>query len=167
MTTKVNGTSGTDRVDVNGLCVQRIEATPYSTYSTDNSNNFPLDNTIPQNTEGGLYCSVTITPKKATNRLVIRGVAFCGTAAANNIGVSICDSAIANAIAATTMTNAAISYSVTIPIYAEIIAGSTVTRTYQLRVGTAAGTLYMNGNSTGAFFGGVGACRLSVEEYQA
>ena len=163
----MNGDTGVSKVDVNGLCVQRVEATPYSTYSTDSSASFPMDNTIPQNTEGGAYCTVTITPKKSTNRLVIRGEFFGATGAANNVGVSICDSSIANSLAATMTTNGGTSYGITIPIHVELVAGSTSARTYQLRVGTAAGTLYTNGTSSGALFGGVGACRLSVEEYQA
>ena len=47
----------------------------------------PLDNTIPQNTEGDEYLSVTITPKSSTNRLVIKSqiIVSNSSAAAKNL----------------------------------------------------------------------------------
>lgn len=150
---------------IQDVIVQRVEATPYSTYSTDNTHTFPIDNTIPQKTEGGSYCSVTITPTSASNKLVIEGIFYGGTDGANNIGVSICDTGINDCLAAVVVTNTGAGYAVAIPINCTIAAGSTATRTYQLRAGTAAGTLHINGISTSnQLFNGKLAARLSVTE---
>ena len=54
--------------------VQRVEATPYTTY-TSFTTTIPFDDTIPQNTEGTEIITVAITPTNVSNRLKIYLVA--------------------------------------------------------------------------------------------
>ncbi|HEY6021943.1 MAG TPA: hypothetical protein VIY48_19400, partial [Candidatus Paceibacterota bacterium] len=67
----------------------------------------PLDDTIPQNTEGNQYMSLSVTPTKTTNFLNI-DVTFIGSSdVANPIIVALFQDSIANALAAAMQTNAA------------------------------------------------------------
>jgi hypothetical protein len=148
-----------------GKLVQRVEATPYTTYSSDSTGSLPLDDTIPQKTEGAAYCSVSITPKSSTNRLVLKGIAQVGGNGANTIGVTLVDTAINDCLAAVAGTLPAANYQASIPIEHEMEAGSTSARTYQLRIGSAAGnTFFVNGTTAARLFGGKMGCRLWVEE---
>lgn len=54
-------------------------STPVSTSST-----IPIDNTVPQNTEGAELITVTITPTKSTSKLVIFFQGFFGTGGITN-----------------------------------------------------------------------------------
>lgn len=151
-----------------GTVVQCVEATPYTT-RTDISTAIPTDDTIPQNTEGFQICTLNITPKSATNRLVIEGIGIYGTIAnAGTVTAAIFQGATANAIAvgaaggpAGGMTNP--------NVYHEMAAGGTSSITFTLRVGpsAAATNFYINGNSGGRLFGGIGAARLRVREIAA
>lgn len=148
-----------------GKLVQRVEATPFTTYASDSSGSLPIDDTIPQNTEGSWYCSLSITPKSATNRLVLHGIAQVTGNGSNTIVVTLCDSAISNALAVATATLGGANYQTAIPIEHELVAGSTSARTYQLRIGASAGvTFFLNGSTTTRLFGGVMGTRLWVEE---
>lgn len=148
-----------------GKLVQRVEATPFTTYASDASGSLPIDDTIPQKGEGGAYCSVSITPKSSTNRLVIKGIAQVGGNGANTIGVTLVDTAINDCLAAVAVTIPSANYQASIPIEHEMEAGSTSARTYQLRIGAAAGvTFFVNGATTARLLGGKMGCRLWVEE---
>ena len=62
----------------------------------------PFDDTIPQNTEGDQYMSVSITPKSTTNKLLILVNAFQSHTNANGQnGCALFQDSIANALACT------------------------------------------------------------------
>ena len=155
-------------MSMSGQVIQHVEAVPFTTYASDSAGSLPMDDTIPQKTEGANYVSLSITPKFATSRLVIRGEALVGGNGANNVGAFIADTAINDALAANVVTLSAAGHMDVIPVYAEISAGSTSARTYQLRLGAASGvTFFVNGNTSNRFFGGVAGCKLSCEEVSA
>jgi len=130
----------------------------------------PLDDTIPQITEGEEILTVTITPKSASNRLQIDFTGFGAiSTAANNATAALFVDSTANALAATTanFTNNAAQYPFA-PLSIEVPAGSTTARTYRLRVGPAtAATMRMNGASAARNFGGVSRSVLKVTELTA
>jgi hypothetical protein len=150
---------------VSGGVVQRVEATPFTTYSSDSSGSLPIDDTIPQKTEGNAYVSVSITPKSSTNRLVIKGIAHIGGNGADTVCVTLVDTAINDCLAAVVTTLGGANYHASVPIEHELEAGSTSARTYQLRIGAGAGkTFFVNGGTSTRLFGGKMGCRLWVEE---
>ncbi|MBN2115200.1 MAG: virulence factor Pgp3 [Anaerolineales bacterium] len=145
------------------VLVQRVEATPNTTYSSITTA-LPVDDSIPQNTEGDEVITVTITPTSATNRLVIRAK-FMGTSNTALLTViALFQDATANALAVAYQISTADGL-MSIDLVYEMAAGTTSATTFKLRAGNNGGaTTYVNGVSAGRRFGGVSACRLSVEE---
>ena len=144
--------------------VQVVEATPYTTYSSS-ATAIPYDDTIPQNTEGAEWVTVTITPTSATNRLRIEAeIPQCTSSAAEVIAAAIFQDTTANALAVSAEYAPAGSSSLSLRVSYEMAAGTTSATTFKLRAGSAAGTIYVNGTAAARRFGGVSAIRMRVTE---
>lgn len=141
--------------------IQIVEATPYTTYSSHTAV-IPLDDTVPQNTEGDEIITVSITPKKTTNRLRITCTSDVVTSSAAAAVVALFQDSIADALAVTR--NGYALYSNNTLIH-EMEAGTTSSITFKIRLGPeSSGTIYINGNNIARRFGGISAVRLRVEE---
>ncbi len=125
----------------------------------------PLDDTIPQNTEGVEVLTCSITPISTLSTLLITTSfsARIDTLGGNNrwIGGVFQDST-ANALAASTgrqHTTGIIRYIMT--------SGTTSSTTFKLRIGpNAGGTCYVNGDTSGnRVYGGVSYAIMTIEEY--
>jgi hypothetical protein len=131
------------------------------------STSIPQDNTIPQISEGtALTNSITITPKSASNILVIR---VTGTAQNSNISTSVFalfQDSTANALKATVVTVPIAGASSTWVLEHVMPAGTTSATTFSIRAGTNTGSLNVNAN-TGFSLGAVldSASYLQVQEY--
>lgn len=150
-----------------GKIVQVVEATPYSAWSNTGVA-IPADNTIPQNTEGAEWVTVSITPTSATNRLRIE--AFIPSVALSTSVIAtaaIFQDSTANALAAGQAKPSAADVLFQLKIEHEMAAGTTSSTTFKLRAGPASGTLYVNGISSTALLGGILSIRLSVTEIAA
>lgn len=149
-----------------GKLVQRVEGTPYTTYASS-ATVIPYDDTIPQNTEGTEYVTVSITPKNASNRLVIRAHAsFVSADAARTIAGAIFQDTTANALAVSAVTIPTAGYGSPLQVLHEMAAGTISATTFKFRIGPPAGTVYINGYGA-RYYGGVNAVRISVEEIAA
>lgn len=168
---------GTDMVILNPLppavvapsgVLQRVEATPYVTY-TSTATIIPLDDTIPQIAEGVEYLTATITPSNAANRLRVTAYApvLTGSVAAMSAIAALFQDATADALAVSHMSfgNSGSTNGSSLTLTHEMAAGTTSATTFRLRLGPSTGTLYINGSSSARFFGGIGAMRLTVEEF--
>ena len=117
-------------------------------------NQIPLDDTIPQNTEGDEILSVTITPTNVNSILVIDAVVL-GLTGNNEAVYAIFQDSTVNALFATASfsTN---NRAGTTSIQAYITAGTTSATTIKLRAGYSVpgGSLCINGDTSRAFFGG-------------
>lgn len=127
----------------------------------------PYDDTIPQNTEGDQYLTVTITPKNSAHNLVIEVILYCSHTVASDelIGALFKDS-IVNALAATIVifhsTNEKMK---AIVLKYEMTAGTTSATTFNFRAGSSTGaTMYVNGTGAGRKFGGVLKSYMRVTE---
>lgn len=127
----------------------------------------PFDDTIPQNTEGDQYMSLSYTPTSATNMLRI-DVSLFGSLSVNaEFSVALFQDSTANALAATGQ------YMVGGPTnnYAQTLthtmtAGTTSATTFKVRAGgAAAGTFTFNGRSSARRFGGVASSFITITEY--
>jgi hypothetical protein len=128
----------------------------------------PEDNTVPQATEGTEIVSVSLTPKSSTNRVRI---VFSGFGAVTSSSYGLATSLTIDggpAVMAGMFDNKGtdgIGYSTLIYEY---VPGDTSAHTYAIRVGpTATGSVRMNGNSSGRYFGGVAASTLIAEEIKS
>jgi hypothetical protein len=151
----------------NGTVVDRAYAE--YTANADLTATIPLDDTIPQNTEGTQILSATITPKTTTNRLRIRVRAWGAVATTTELLVmAIFRNTDANAISAGigSQAIAATGFVSTVLEY-EFVPASTATQTINVRVGASTGTLRLNGTLSARRFGGASACTLVIEEITA
>lgn len=126
----------------------------------------PIDDTIPQITEGSAVFNLSITPKSVTNKLRCR---FRGTACGNVVmGIisSMFVNSATNAVAANYVSCPA-GYSVPLALEHEFVPGATTLQTVQIRVGPSTGIMRMNGNTASRMFGGTCLTTLVIEEIKA
>ncbi len=126
----------------------------------------PIDDTIPQSTEGDEYMSLSITPNKATNNLKIEVVIYMfGLATTQNIAAALFQDDDVDAIAAVSIN--AINRVMPIVMTHWLTAGTTSSTTFKVRAGPVFNgpTLYFNGTNTGPRFGGVMSSTITITEY--
>lgn len=152
--------------------VNYVVGSTYTEYTTVASltTAMPIDDTIPQNTEGAEILSVAYAAKTTTNKLRLRFRGWGGQTSGSNktAGFAIfgSDSTNAKAAGAQQLTSGS---SFQFHLEVEITPGSTASRTYSVRIGTADGSaMNMNGIPTvGRLFGGVSRATLTIEEIRA
>lgn len=147
----------TDTIAVQSQAVRQVVSSISGTLATGTTQ-IPLDNTIPQNTEGDQYYSVTITPKSSTSTLLIfaeANVAHSGTAANTDIAMAIFQDTTTDAIAVACEAPFGVNANINLKLVHSMTSGTTSATTFKMRVGAGvAGTTYMNGSSGNGLYGG-------------
>lgn len=127
----------------------------------------PQDNTIPQNTEGGEFMTLAITPTNASNILEIRIVATFASSAIAHIIMSLFQDTTANAHATVVGVSAGANNIGTISLTHTMVAGTTSATTFKMRAGpNLAATVTFNGQSGARLFGGALASTMIITEYK-
>lgn len=125
----------------------------------------PYIDSIPQNTNGDQYMSLSITPKSATSTLVIDVVFNGSCSAGQNMTVALFQDSTANALAAVSEAPALNNNLTTIFLRYEMTSGTTSSTTFKVRAGmNTSATLTFNGSSGGRIFGGVCASSITITE---
>ena len=162
------GTGGTlDRLNRAGNILQVVS---YQTGAVaTGTTTIPLDDTIPQNTEGNEYMTLAITPTSSSSKLLISVSAFLSHSTGSSwINGAIFQDANSNALAtfsnfqftATGANCLAFNYYMT--------ASTTSSTTFKFRAGgQQAGTTTFNGAGAGRFFGGSAASSITIMEIAA
>ena len=131
----------------------------------------PLDDTIPQITEGTEFMTLAITPTDASNILFIDVVTMFGSATANVMYVNalfVGSTAGALATAQAGMDSAGNRPQVTTAFKHRMVAGATTALTFRLRAGChGAGTIAFNAYNGAAHFGGTYASSMTITEVSA
>lgn len=129
----------------------------------------PSDDTIPQNTEGDQYMTQIITPKSATNRLLIEiDAQLTSNAAPADISMALFQDTTANALAAKTVTYGTTSYIQNLRIVHDMLAGTTSATTFKMRAGAnSVNTTTFNGQGGVRRFGGITVSNIKITEYKA
>jgi len=144
-------------VDAHGIV--QIVNTQTATKATL-SGAIPLDDTIPQNTEGQEVMTLAITPTSATNKLLIEAVVLLGTSnGAQGIAALFKDSdadALAVSVADTDATDLA---TMTVIVRYFMDAGTTDEITFKVRAGSPSGTCTFNG-----LFSTAGVSSITITE---
>jgi hypothetical protein len=128
----------------------------------------PLDNTIPQNTEGDQYFSQAITPTSHANILA----AECEIDAAHSVASWIAAALFRDSAADALATNREFvgdgATGHQLEVKTAVVAGSMASTTFKARAGGInAGTFSIGGNSAVNYFGGTMKSFLRVSEIQA
>jgi hypothetical protein len=127
----------------------------------------PLDNTVPQITEGVQVLSATITPKKTGNK-IFGLISFNGDASVATLAMvaSVFKDGAASAFASTWSQDLAGSSLVSFDFFDEATSVSPIT--YTVRVGpAAAGTIYINRNNASELLGDSNYIRFTLFEINA
>ena len=129
----------------------------------------PLDDTIPQITEGTEFMTLAITPTSATNKLRIE-VLFLGVYPADAVvTLMLFQDSTANALACNdiwSMGTSTRNFSMYLSHF--MTAGTTSETTFKVRVGrNGSSTVRMNGTDGSRFFGGVLGSGITITEIGA
>lgn len=153
--------------DISNAVVQRV-STQTGAVATGTTT-VPIDDTIPQNTEGDQYMSLAITPKATGNILKIEVTIFaCHSVGAGHITTALFQDSTANALAAGTHITPAVGAFISTKFTHTMSAGTTSSTTFKVRIGSnAAGTTTFNGATGARFLGGVLASSIIITEYGA
>lgn len=128
----------------------------------------PLDDTIPQNTEGTQVLSTAYAASSTTNRLRVRFTAQVNASAASHVIAALFIDSAADAVRASDTYVDAVGNSRFIVVEYEYVPGTTSSRTYAIRVGPfSAVTVRLNGATSGRWFGGASSATLTITEIKA
>jgi hypothetical protein len=148
-----------------GGLAQQVTYASAAVWTTATS--LPADDTIPQNTEGGEFGTVTITPTAADSILEIESLLCISPNATAAVTAALFQDTTANAIAAIGQSVGADNNAI-IALKHYVAATSIDARTYKLRAGqSASGTCTINGWGGNRRLGGVMASYLTVREWLA
>lgn len=150
-----------------GVPVQ-VVSTNFSAVATG-ATVIPTDDTIPQNNEGDEYMTQAITPKSATNRLLIEAtLILSNSSGAADMIAALFQDATVNAIAATLQTMPTTTYIQNLTLRHDMVAGTIAATTFKIRGGgSSAGTTTFNGQAGVRRFGGITISNIKITEYNA
>lgn len=163
--TDFKGYNGSATVTFNSRIVQQVY-TQHTTYtSTLNTELIPLDDTIPQSSEGKEIFTKAITPSSATNILRI-DVSVQWSAGGTGTGVvALFQDSTANALTARAQYIASSGTMQEINFTYFMVAGTTDETTFKIRAGMeATDTMHINGTNSARIFGGVCVSGITITE---
>jgi hypothetical protein len=154
---------GTSAVQASSAKVLQVVSVQSGTVTTTTSA-IPLDNTIPQNTEGAELFTASITPTRTSSKLLIQVTLIIAPNPANWIIGALFQDSIANALACsfgfmTTSTGAII-----LSFNHYMNAGTTSATTFKVRYGAPSGTTTINGSNGTPYFNGVASSSMTIME---
>lgn len=159
---KTDGSAGLSWASVVSRYVQQVSSSSSSAFTA--SATIPIDDTIPQNSEGTEFLTVTITPTSTTNKLIVEFSSACMNASgAYGITPALFQDSTANALSSRAIAAAAASSLATVSLAHEMTAGTTSATTFKIRIGSSTGTTYCNGSSV-RILGGTASSWLRVYE---
>jgi hypothetical protein len=145
-----------------GQILQIQEATSNVYASTTNI--IPYDNSPPQNTEGAQILTLNFTPRSNNSTLYFWAEGLVDNSSSSQRALIICNTAIANCLAASTIHAGSNGRAVNISVIYKENSISTSSRTYSVRYGAQSGTSYINGAQAGARYGGTSRTTLRIIE---
>lgn len=124
----------------------------------------PIDDTIPQNTEGDEYMTLSITPTSASSKLLIEVSAMLALNSARWIVGALFQDTTADALAGGYFYEPNNNAGKELTLRHYMTAGTTSATTFKFRAGThTADRLYFNG-AAGRYLGGVAASSITITE---
>ena len=163
----IRGSSGgnaiTDSTYTPGMVVQ---VQSYQTGAlASGSTTTPIDDTIPQNTEGVEFMTVSITPRFSTSKLFITSVATFSGPTNGTYNYALFRDSIADALATNVTNEATATGMMSIALQYYMNSPGTSATTFKIRLGcNQAGTVYLKGYTGGRLSGGVVNSSITVME---
>ena len=168
LTATGSGTATFQSPTVGGVGAVVKTSTAMSNTAITGTTLIPFDNTIPQSTEGVNLFTAIHTPTTSGNKLRVTATIFGAYSVAAHVTSALFQDATANALAATATKVTAANDAFSLRLEWEITTSSVTPITFKVNVGgSTAGTVTLNGNAGGAWFGGVAASTLVITEIKA
>lgn len=143
--------------------IQAVKAT--YTANADLTTVIPLDDTIPQNTEGTQILTADITPNYTTSQLLVEFSGFGTLTSVGTMIAAIFRDTTADAIKATAVYISTANQMNHFYLRAFVPSTAITTTTFKIRVGpNASNTMRLNGSGSSRYFGGISNASLSVME---
>lgn len=128
----------------------------------------PLDNTIPQNTEGTELFTLSVTPGNTNNKLLITVSLQISAMGAGWTAAALFQDSVASALAAAICYIDTSTGSRSLVFQHYMTAGTTSSTTFKVRYGPQiSGTAYINGQGSTAIFGGTSNSSMTIQEVAA
>ena len=130
----------------------------------------PLDDTIPQITEGNEFMTLAITPTSASNKLKIEVVCMLAqSGTSTRLLAALFQDSTADALAVGWSGRNGTSDDEAVLVFTHYMtSGTTSATTFKVRAGEGiAGTVTFNGRAGARMFGGVMASSITITEYTA
>jgi len=124
----------------------------------------PVDNSIPQNTEGNEFQSQAITPTSATNFVEVDSNTALSNGGSSLVAAALFQDSTVSAIAADMGVASTASGSASIRISKRQLSSTTSATTFKIRGGSNSGNTTFNGAASAQLFGGVMNSFISVSE---
>lgn len=162
-------TNGSGVLSFSSAAAAAVLQRQYATVATVTtcSTAIPIDDTIPQNTEGDEVITLAITPTNASNILTIE--VFCPIVSVSTTNVTVTGAifqdSTANALNAAGKLFTGNTIRDNLLVRHKMAAGTTSATTFKLRVGPNTGTAYVLGNNSGTrIYGGAAAVTMMITE---
>lgn len=161
-------TNGSGALSFGGNIRQVVQGTLTTYFGTTSA--IPLDDTIPQNTEGAEFLTANITPLATTSKILVRAVVHVANDNATYInGIALFRNSTAGALAAAWSRTVSANSPVSAMVLEYLDSPSSVSAlTYKLRGGTVGGTggqtFQVNGGSGTRYLGGALVTTLTLME---
>lgn len=149
-----------------GSILQSVSA-EITDYSTTYSAIIPIDDSVPQISEGSQILSVSITPKYASSKIRCRFVTACASGSgAVYISAALFRNSDANAIASNAVGTPATNWPTMLALEKDDSPATTSATTYTIRIGPQSGgyNMKINGAGNTRVHGGAARAVLVVEE---
>jgi len=128
----------------------------------------PIDNTIPQNTEGFEVMTVAITPKSTSNQLIIDiSIGILDATTSSNPTIALFQDSTADALAVATVDTGTGGTMQGGVLRYVMPAGTTSLTTFKVRIGLTSGTLYFNRRTSAEVFGVTSRSHITITEVQS
>ena len=165
--TNGNGVSGNPTIAPgSGSIVQQVDSLFNAVKS--GSTTIPADDTIPQNTEGNEFMTLSITPTNSSNKLIIESGVYLANNTANAlVCAALFQDSTANALAVAAYSVYTANAQNHIKLYHSMTAGTTSATTFKVRAGGNAGTTTFNGGNAARFFGATTHSWMRITEVSA
>ena len=173
MTTTITGATGVSQVQAGAIehgdlpSGSVIQVVNFQTGAVATGTGaIPLDDTIPQNTEGSEYMTLAITPVSATSKLRIDTTCVVSYSTAAIVMMCLFQDTTANALATNWVRVSSGSYQRQIVSSYIMTAGTTSETTFKVRLGgNGSGTTTFNGYGGASKLGGTLASSIIITEY--
>ena len=151
-----------DALGAGGTIVQVVNAQDSAVATSTTT--MPYDDTIPQNTEGGEFITLAITPTSSSNKLLIQATLNLSSNAADHASMALFQDTTANALASVShFQNSGEQWPIVLNHY--MTAGTTSATTFKIRAGNnSAATTTFNGKNGARKHGGVEYSSITIWE---